>query len=216
MTLIAMTGRKRSGKDTVAGMIAEGVEYVAERFHDAQPTDTHYERIAFAGPLKTMIKSLLMSSGMNPAEAEERVNGSEAMKEEPLAILQGKSTRYAMQTLGTEWRDYLGKDLWTFLVQTKIDHIEQSGTTPIITDMRFLHEDAFVRERGGVTVRVKRAGQGAGADPHPSEVEMEKIEPMLTIYNYGNLEQLEVAASTVACLANSGFSLSELILAKDL
>ncbi|MBS3648719.1 hypothetical protein KEU06_08765 [Pseudaminobacter sp. 19-2017] len=172
--LIAMTGKKRSGKDTVASMIAE---------------ETGYERIAFAGTLKGMIKFLLMSSGMSAEEAERRVNGSEAEKEEPLVVLQDKSTRHAMQTLGTEWRDTIGKDLWTDIVKAKV----QSTEGVIITDMRFPHEATFVDDHGGVKVRVVRPGT-TSTDPHPSEVLMDQIEVDFTIYNHGSMDQLDEAA----------------------
>jgi len=182
--LIAMTGQKRSGKDTIAA------------FYENEG----YEKVAFAGPLKGMIKSLLLSAGLTEEEAEERINGSESSKEEALAILQGQSSRFAMQKLGTEWRNFFGANLWSDIVKTKVDSTDKV----VLTDMRFLHESAFVKDRKGYQVRVRRAGQKKGVDLHPSETEMEKIEVDVTIYNYGSLIDLEAIADAVYIAARTG------------
>jgi hypothetical protein len=91
-----------------------------------------------------------------------------------------------MQTLGTEWRDFLGKDLWTDIVRSKVGLTDNV----VITDMRFLHEAAFVDEHAGVKVRVVRPGTDTG-DTHPSEVEMASITENIKIYNHGSLDQLD-------------------------
>lgn len=168
-----MTGKKRSGKDTVASMI--DAEY-------------DYDRVAFAGPLKGMIKFLLKCTGMTDEQADVRINGTEAEKEEPLRVLQNKSTRFAMQKLGTEWRNFFGVNLWTDIIRAKVESTERV----VLTDLRFLHEADFVREHGGTVARVVRPGTNSG-DTHPSEVEMEKIVPDFTIYNHGSLTQLDAA-----------------------
>mgnify|MGYP000347161400 CR=1 FL=1 len=176
--LIAMTGQKRSGKDTVAALI-----------HDYEYGRRTFERVSFAGTLKGMIRHLLLSAGMNEETAEDHINGNR--KEVPLDVLQGKTTRFAMQTLGTEWRDLIGKDLWTDIVRAKV------GSTPdvMLTDMRFLHEERFVGEMDGKKIRVVRAGQAPiSKDAHPSEQEMNAITPDATIFNHGSMEDLRVAA----------------------
>lgn len=182
--LIALTGQKRSGKDTVASFLE----------------DDGYERVAFAGPLKGMIKSLFLSAGMSEEEAEERINGSEAMKEEPLKILHGKSARFAMQRLGTEWRDFFSENLWSDIVKAKIDQTEKV----VLTDMRFIHEANFADQRDGYLVRVRRAGQKRGVDLHPSETEMENINVDATIYNHGTLVDLEEIAKYILPLYLTG------------
>lgn len=182
--LIAMTGQKRSGKDTVAAFFEKD----------------GYEKVAFAGPLKGMIKSLLLSAGLTEEEADERINGSDESKEEPLSILQGQSSRFAMQKLGTEWRNFFGANLWSDIVKTKVD----STPLVVLTDMRFLHESTFVTDRGGYQVRVRRAGQKKGVDLHPSETEMEQIGVDVTIYNYGSLIDLEAVAQAVYIAARTG------------
>lgn len=175
--LIACTGQKRSGKDSVA------LTFAARGF----------ERVSFAGTLKGMIKYLLMSGGMSANAAEDHINGD--LKEVELAILQGKTTRFAMQTLGTEWRNFFGENLWSDIVEAKVQITEDV----ILTDMRFLHEELFVDSYQGWKIRVVRAGQPpVPAGAHASEKEMEAITPDITIFNHGSLDDLNVAAAFVA------------------
>lgn len=176
--LIAMTGQKRSGKDTVA---EELVKF-------------GFDRISFAGTLKGMIKLLLINSGLSEDDAERRVNGSEADKEESLEALQGKSARYAMQTLGTEWRDLIGKNLWSDIVRLRVENTDDV----VISDLRFNHEAEFTRTYEGWIVRVVRAGQPAvSTDSHPSEQEMAAIDVDATIYNYGSLSDIRKIAFVI-------------------
>jgi hypothetical protein len=61
-----------------------------------------FARVRFAGPLKAMMAAL----GCTNAE----IDGDR--KEVPCDLLGGKSPRWAMQTLGTEWgRKLIGDDL---------------------------------------------------------------------------------------------------------
>lgn len=178
--LVAMTGQKRSGKNTVAEVL----------------TNFGFEEVSFAGTLKGMIRLLLTNAGLSEDEAEEHINGSK--KEEPLIVLQGKSCRYAMQKLGTEWRDFLGKDLWTDIVRLKV----QKTDFVVITDMRFLHEERFVDDYDGWKIRVLRYGQPAiSADSHPSEQEMASIQENITVYNSGSLADVRKVAFVVAASA---------------
>lgn len=176
--LIAMTGQKRSGKDTVAGFIKDK--------HD-------FEAIAFAGPLKGMIRFLLQSAGMSDEKIVYYMEGDG--KEVGIPELQGKSARFAMQKLGTEWRNFFGADLWSDIIGLKVD---SSDTDTILTDMRFPHEGDFADARDGTKVRVRRAGQSLSADAHPSETEMEKIVVDATILNFGSLAELQLATDIFA------------------
>ncbi len=166
--LIAMTGAKGSGKDTFAK------ELVRMNFFHTR----------FADPLKNMIRSLLREIGLDP---EEYIEG--ALKEVPLEILGGKSVRYAMQTLGTEWRDMIDRSLWTNIWRQKVEGYLQQGAPVIVTDCRFLHESRYVRELGGVIIRVDRPGL-MSEDRHISEQEMYQIEVDQIVVNDGTIEDL--------------------------
>jgi hypothetical protein len=172
---VAFTGRKQSGKDSSANFL-----------EDMEPD---LERLRFAGPLKEMMATLLMEMGMDEEQAWEHIDGS--LKEAPLKLLQGQSVRYAMQKLGTEWRNFFGDNLWSDIIAQQVDDALAAESDVIITDLRFLHEETFVRDRNGLVVRTRRYGQGAPTDMHPSEVEMEKITPDMTLWNHGTLGDFE-------------------------
>ena len=91
--LIALTGLAGSGKTTAADYLVKAHGFAC---------------ISFAGPIKSMLRTL----GLTALEDIEEVFEGEG-KEKPNRLLCGKSPRFAMQTLGTEWgRDLIGPDLW--------------------------------------------------------------------------------------------------------
>jgi hypothetical protein len=142
--IIAFTGLAGSGKSTAAAHLC----------------DVHgFERVRFAGPLKSMMAALGLTY--------EQIEGSE--KEKPCALLGGKTPRYAMQTVGTEWgRDIIDPDLWIRAWQAAVDRLP-AAVPVVVDDCRFPNEAAAVRGAGGVLVRIVRAGAGAGASGHSSE-----------------------------------------------
>lgn len=143
-TLIAFTGLAGSGKSTAAKHLV----------------DRHgFTRIRFAGPLKDMMRAL----GLTEAEIE----GDR--KEIPCELLGGKSPRYAMQTIGTEWgRDMIASDLWIRAFNAALTKVPE-GMPVVVDDCRFPNEADAIVAAGGVLVRVVRPGAGAGAAGHSSE-----------------------------------------------
>lgn len=174
--LIAMTGGKGSGKDTFAKVLIQEFKFVQTRFAD---------------PLKNMLRTLLREAGLEP---EDYIEGP--YKETPLEILGGKSARYAMQTLGTEWRDFIDRKLWTRIWQARVELLLKEGHPVIVTDCRFIHEAATIRSMGGLIFRVERPLQHTG-DTHISEQEMSLIEADQVILNDSSINQLHTKARTV-------------------
>lgn len=171
--LIAMTGAKGSGKDTFAQVLVGEFGFVHTRFAD---------------PLKNMLRTLFRDAGIDP---EEYIEGP--FKEVPCDLLCGKTPRHAMQTLGTEWRDMIDRKLWTRLWRARVDHLLQAGTDVVVTDCRFIHEAAAVRELGGLMVRVERPTR-RNDDQHVSETEMMLIDPDEVVLNIGSIQQLHQKA----------------------
>jgi hypothetical protein len=92
-----------------------------------------------------------------------------------------------MQTLGTEWRDLIDRDLWSNLVKVRI--IE--GGNVVLPDVRFHHEAQLVRSLGGKIFRVERPNQPVGASSlHLSETEMAEIETDFTFVNKSSIAAL--------------------------
>jgi hypothetical protein len=191
--IIAIKGKKGSGKDSLTNtLLVEG-----------------FEQQRFADPLKAMLSTMLAMAGVPTLTIARMIDGD--LKEVPTPFLAGKTPRHAMQTLGTEWRDTLSKDLW-------LDHLNErlkgrSGNY-IVSDCRFKHEATWVRERGGVVVEVVRSTQGRTEEgaQHISEIEMEQIVPDIEVFNYGGLDDLKAISPYVkmAIIAGPGASISSI------
>lgn len=169
MMLLGITGTAGSGKTTLASLLV----------------GCGWKRTRFAAPIKEMLSALLRCQGASYHLVTEMLDGK--LKETPTKLLAGVSPRYAMQTLGTEWRDLIDQKLW---VEIWRNHIEQkyrplSMHKILVDDLRFPHEAAAIREMGGKIVRIIRplTAQTAVVSGHASETELETISADITILN---------------------------------
>jgi hypothetical protein len=107
-----------------------------------------YQNVKFAGALKEMIRTLLAYQGLDAGTIDRMIEGD--LKEVPTDYLAGKTPRFAMQTLGTEWgRDLIGKNFWVGTAMRRA-----GGQPSVITDVRFHNELDAVVEAGGVNVGI--------------------------------------------------------------
>lgn len=143
--LIAITGLAGSGKSEVA------------KFLQSQHG---FKLLKFADTLKEMLKVM----GLSIEDLE-----NPAKKGLPHRLLGGKSPRYAMQTLGTEWgRVLIHENLWAEIWKKKARQILLDGSPVICDDCRFLNEVEMVRDLGGEIWAIRRRG-GNGIGSHASE-----------------------------------------------
>lgn len=177
MILLGIAGTKYAGKDTFAKAMQR------HGFKDRK----------FATPLKNMIRTLLVSGGIPLEEINEYVEGSK--KEVPLDCLCGKTTRHAMQTLGTEWRELIGRDLWIEMMrkQLQASSVESAFT---ISDVRFHHEVKMIHDLGGKVLLIYRGG--FSSDPHPSEIDIPHLRHDFSFCNTGTLGDLQLEADRIA------------------
>lgn len=171
--LIGITGEKGSGKDTFAQPL---VNFGARN-------------VKMADPLKDMLRTLYQAAGVDSVTIEEKIEGR--LKEEPCPVLRGKTPRHAMQTLGTQWRNMIGEDLWTSIWVKRVRQLLAQGIDVVCTDIRFLHEAHHIEDMGGTLVRIE--GEPTG-DPHVSETEMHRIKVNQTITNTGTKMDLHTKA----------------------
>jgi hypothetical protein len=166
-TLVALTGLAGAGKSTAAAILAK---------HHG------FTRMRFAAPLKAMLRAI----GLGDAEIEGH------LKEAPCALLQGKSPRQAMQTLGTEWgRNLIGEHFWADVWQHQALQVLDQGGKVVVEDCRFPNEVAAIKSLGGKIWRVDRPGLVVGT--HDSEQYVAGLKADDYIHNSGTLDRLSWA-----------------------
>jgi hypothetical protein len=109
-----------------------------------------WTRISLSTPIKEMLKAIGLSED------------DLANKNSPpaLAAFNGKTTRYLLQTLGTEWgRNLVSPTIWVDLAAEKIKRLHMEGVCKVvIDDVRFPEEAEMVRSLGGSVVLIERRG----------------------------------------------------------
>jgi len=164
---IALCGLAGSGKSTAA-------DYFVSRHK--------YQRLSYAAPIKRMMRALLIEAGAGLLETIEMTDGK--LKELPTPYLCGHSTRYAMQTLGTEFgRDIIGQDIWRRILLKKVAEFPRV----VVDDLRFPNEAESLKENGFLIVRIIRAEAGTDFG-HSSE--WQEFDVDLTITNDGFVSDL--------------------------
>lgn len=169
--IIGLTGLAGSGKDSVRAVLQQ---------HG-------YTGLAFADPIRAMLRELLASAGISSMHMTARV-----LKEQPIPQL-GVSYRQLAQTLGTEWGRALGADIWVRIATARMDEMLANTFGPmqfVISDVRFPNEEALIRQRGGQIWHVLRPGV-APVRAHESEAHAQAIAADYTILNNGTLEDLQ-------------------------
>lgn len=164
--LIGLVAQAKQGKSTAANHL----------------TGVHgFTLVKFAGPLKDMLYSIGL--------CWEEIEGKD--KEAPSPLLCGKTPRFAMQTLGTEWgRQTLGEDFWVNLWAHRARKELVAERHVVVDDCRFENEARAVLRLGGVLVRLSRPGGPVIPVNHASEIELVRIVEDLHIENDGTIEQL--------------------------
>jgi len=160
---IAFTGLATSGKSTAA-------QHLALKHGHA--------RLSFAFPIRKM----LMELGLT-------MDDLTLHKEEPHPILGGKTPRWAMQSLGTQWgRDLLTPELWVNAARHRVKMFQDIGATPVFDDCRFDNEARMIRELGGLVIEITRPGLIRGTHESERGVSCDLVN--FTISNDGSAERL--------------------------
>ncbi len=153
MIIIGLSGKAGAGKSTVAGMLV---------------TAHCFEEVSLATPMKDFCREVLGFSFeqlYGPSEFRNKVDPR-----------YGKSTREALQTLGTEWGRAFHEDMWINYALRKgnlsVRNIRCSGI--VISDVRFLNERDAIHKAGGKVWRIVHPGAGlsGAAAAHASETEL--------------------------------------------
>jgi hypothetical protein len=172
--VVAICGRKRSGKDTAA-------DYICKTYGHAH--------VKIADPLKKVCGILFGFSHDQMEDDRKEIVCS------PFNI----SPRQAMQFFGTEVMQYKIKELLpdihrTFWITTLINEQKTRRDNIVISDVRFPHEitaiyDAYGRDNVTV-VKIVTNAQDSKSDAHCSEQEWIGIKEDLLVSNLGTKDDM--------------------------
>lgn len=178
--VVAFTGRRGAGKSAASAALV----------------DLGFRDVKFADPLKNMLRAFFNTVWLRTVDIERMIEGD--LKEVPTHWLGDKTTRYAMQMLGTEWRDLIDTDLWSKILRYRVTegHV---GQKVVISDYRFPHEGVILRELGGKVVRIVGRGEhDDDAAQHISETAIDELPHDFIIDNNGTLTELYGAVTLLA------------------
>lgn len=165
MRIIGLHGRKRVGKDTVADILCQHL---------------NYRKLAFADPIYEMLHVLQI-----PAE----------YREEKLKVIPwlGKSYTELLQTLGTEWgRGTVREDLWIRILNQKVIMLEAAHCPGVvISDVRYDDEASYVTRVLGGAIWEVVGSRGVIYNEHSSERRIGRLFIDRTIDNSHGLIELE-------------------------
>ena len=164
--VIGISGKKRSGKDTVGGM-------VIDLFHNRR-SPLPARRVAFADELKREVSEV---TGVSLAEIE----------------MDKDRWRPMLQWWGVEFRRYYnGEDYWIRRMRLNLcanADDEDGSMFSVITDVRLKNEADYIRDHGGFLIRVNR--ETSNDDSHSSETELDDYNRFhRVIENNGSLDDL--------------------------
>ena len=187
MTVIGVSGKKRSGKDTFFQMLEK---------HSSVPV----YRLALADTLKNEIYERILK----PDGLERSMLDNDATKEQ---------FRTLLQWWGTEYRRRLFRDdYWLAKLSEQLEQYKDQDAIVVITDVRFPNEFSFIKSIGGLMVRVSRPGLPNATDPHPSEVALDDEKGFDTfIDNNGTLEQFDSIVQAYVGTLNNGVSCARMM-----
>jgi len=172
MKLIGISGKKRSGKDTVALMIQDYLKRTKSPYT--------YKRIGFADALYIEVaKAICPLAGTDWCVCKDKVAYMKEHKDNFRLILQG---------WGTDYRRLLCRD--SYWIEQWLGEVAllSNDTLVVVPDVRFRNEYDCIIKVNGVVWRVDREVCDT-TDRHPSEIELDGLTP--TINNNGTLADLQ-------------------------
>lgn len=160
MKLIGLTGKARSGKDTLARMMI---------------TNLGYSRLAFADPMK---KAAAAAFGTLIGDFHDDVIKNEIEPEWNI------SRRRMMQATGQIFKTEFGEDFWVRRLMRTYDIMKHTDNI-VITDVRFDAEAKAIIQNGGRIVEIIRENSGLQGD-EAQHISESGISPTLVFHRIRN------------------------------
>ncbi len=175
--ILGMTGKARSGKDTVADLLVKEYGFV---------------RVGWADLLK---KGICIWHGWDDRHAYGDLK-------EVIDEYFGYSPREAFQGIGTDlMRDQWMSDFWTRCALRHINTLLDAGRCVVVSDCRFDNEAMSIKDLGGEVWKVEREAVSleAGSD-HASE---QGVDPALVSTSISNNDTIDSLYEKVRVLMRS-------------
>lgn len=160
--LVGLTGRARSGKDTVA-------DHLVACFG--------FRKVSIAEPLKEVCRVVF---GWSDDQLHGHAKDHELPDVEatPRQVMQFVGTELFRVRLGERF-PALGTNVWVDALAREID--QNPDESLVVADVRFPNEAQTIRERGGIIIHVDR--NCGSSDEHSSETAHRFIAPDYTVFN---------------------------------
>lgn len=175
--IIGLLGRSRVGKDTVAAALVSALGSA--------------KIVRLSQPLKDAVRALY-------AFTEEQL---ETDAKEVVDVRYGVTPRAAIQELCGHIMKEHGVDFFTRRLYANVgggDGGGGDGGCIVIPDVRYAHDIAEIRRRGGIVVKITRDLAAAGYALHPWEAAIDTMESDVVIENIGSVAELVAAAREIA------------------
>lgn len=143
MKVIALTGPKGSGKDTVANIIC--AKYA------------HVEKAAFADPIKKAVQHIFQLDGHSSYEYD-RLKRSKISYDDPATqtTWRGIDARHVVREIGMLMRSYDEQQFNRYIQTFIIEAAERRSSIFVVTDLRFDNEYIMLRRHGAKIVKITR------------------------------------------------------------
>ena len=175
MVLLAVLGRKRSGKDTFSDYIIQNYGFI---------------KYSFADPLKKGIQAFFNLSEEQLYDEKLKETIDERWGVSPRTLFQIIGTDIFQHSIKSFLPELKGEPRTHWVILFKEWYLELLKTNPnalvIVSDARFLHELNEIKELGGIVIKVIRPLSEINGDLHQSENEIDEIHEDLInhkIYN---------------------------------
>ena len=184
--IFAIAGAAYSGKDTVANFVIDYMNRLPRITLSSVPhADCLRGRFAFS--LKKMIHAGFGIDIDNQFWIDRKEVVIESL---------GKTVRYMMQTLGTEWgRELIHENLWVLMTELRTQHARRVDGIEylILPDYRFPNEGLFLEKYRAFVIHLERPdSKKPDNSGHMSETKMEVKDREYKIINDGTLDDLRL------------------------
>ena len=177
--IIGISGKARSGKDTVAQILRNN------GLNEANLTTI----VHFADVLKYTLARLCSTRDCMISHNDFTTTEG---KQKTIPWLDNMTHRELLQRFGTAIREEVHPDFWVKVCIHHLEFIQPNYLKKydlIVPDVRFPNEKKAIEDLGGIVIRVERPGIDSGN--HISETALDDAEFCHTIQNDGTLEELE-------------------------